>query len=303
MKESLDSCIREINQATESISTLYFKPPGIFHNAVVHNIVNKGSNEYKSNLTKLIRDCNPKEEVSLFKVDKVKKTIKRKDGQEGIFDYLSERNANIKRNRRIGIPGEKPIIHVPKEFYLKQHNRELTDKKRRTTNNLLFNMDNKSSKVGSVDSGSLEILLNKFKNNKQILNLLYALQNGSVMVENDSIMPNQFVADKRKTMFVEDFSPELILEVLDEIAKQWPLAEYRESYNELQERYLDLKAKIDVARKEADLQEEQLDIQSKSSSMASSNAVTKLIEKERNNIMTLEEKIRKLEADKDIQEP
>ena len=150
---SLDSCINELNQATESISTLYFKPPGIFHNAVVHNIVNKNTEEYKSRLTKLIRDCNPKEELSLFKVDKNKKTIRRKDGRQGVFDYLSERNDKLRRNRYMGLPDEKPIIHVPKDFYLKQHNKELLGEKGKNPNGLFFDNDVGTSRVN--DSGAV----------------------------------------------------------------------------------------------------------------------------------------------------
>lgn len=290
MSETLDLCLEEINRSIDSISTLYFKPPGIFHNAVVHN---KEGHGYSTIITKLIRDCNPKEELSLFKVDKQKGIPTRKDGKEGVLDYLTERDVNLKRNRRVGLPDEKPIIHVPKEFYLKQHDQALAIK-RRKTNNLYFDVDTGATSLRE-DSNVFELLASKFED-EQITNLLYALENGSVIVhgqEEDEITgsPKQ---ERRKTMFVEDFPTEAILKVLNEIANQWPLSEYKEGCSQYLENFKNLNSEIETLKKEVQLQENQLHKQLQMNPSAS-QVVTRLIEKEQKDIAQLEQEIARLE--------
>lgn len=275
MSETLDLCIEEINRSIESISTLYFKPPGIFHNAVVHDQQGRG---YSSIITKLIRDCNPKEELSLFKMDKQERIHTRKDGKRGNLDYLVERDAHLRRNRHIGIPDEKPIIQVPKEFYLKQHDEALA-KKRKLVKGYNFDME---SGVNSSGSNVYDLLLSKFKD-EEVVSLIHALQNGSVL------MGSEDGESRRKTMFVEDFPTEAILQVLHEVSTQWPLAEYKQAYSQHLNDYSNINSEIELLRGEIQLQEEQLHLHKVNSS--SSHVVARLIEKERRDIDALEKEL------------
>lgn len=282
MSETLDLCIEEINRSIDSISTLYFKPPGIFHNAVVHHDERGGG--YSSIITKLIRDCNPKEELSLFKMDKQKRIHTRKDGKRGILDYLVERDAHLRRNRHVGIPDEKPIIQVPKEFYLKQHDEALA-KKRKLVKGYAFDME---SSAGSYGSNVYDLLRSKFKD-EQAVSLIYALQNGSV------IMGDEDERSRRKTMFVEDFATGAILQVLQEISSQWPLAEYKGAYAQYLADYNNLDSEMKLLRDEIRLQEDQLQTLVKASS-SSSHVVARMIEKEKRDIEALEQELIRQQA-------
>lgn len=285
MSETLDVCLEEITKSIDSINTLYFKPPGIFHNAVVHN----GADQNYSNIiTKLIRDCNPREELSLFSVDPRRKIPRRKDGKEGVLDYLAERDINLKRNRRIGLPEEKPVIHVPKEFYLKQHNQVLAAK-RQKTGALFFDLDTNSVSAAGSDPGIFELLDAKL-DDPQITKLLYALRNGSVTFEGTQ------EGTQRSTMFVEDFSTDLLLKVLEEVSNQWPLSEYKETYLKYLTNYQDLEAEIQLIKKELRLQEEQLQAQLQFQP-SSSHVVGKLIEKEQSEVELLERDIARMEQE------
>lgn len=277
MSETLDLCIEEISRSIDSISTLYFKPPGIFHNAVVQHDEQGGG--YSSIITKLIRDCDPKEELSLFKMDKQKHIHTRKDDKKGILDFLVERDAQLRRNRHVGIPDEKPIIQVPKEFYLKQHD-EVLAKKRKLAKGYSFDVD---SNAGSSGSNVYALLLSKFKD-QEVVSLIHALQNGSVLMGEDN------EPDRRKTMFVEDFPTEAILQVLREISSQWPLAEYKEAYSQYFNDYNNLNSEVELLKEELKLQEDQLETLAKANS-SSSHVVTRLIEKERRDIESLEKEL------------
>lgn len=289
MSETLDVCLEEITKSIDSINTLYFKPPGIFHNAVVHD--GKG-NSYSSIITKLIRDCNPREELSLFSVDPSRKIPRRKDGKEGVLDYLAERDINLKRNRRIGLPDEKPVIHVPKEFYLRQHDQALAAKRQKTSA-LFFDMDTGTGAAAAGDPGIFELLDAKLKD-PEVTRLLYALRNGSVTFEGNEN------GDHRSTMFVEDFPTDLLLKVLEEVSNQWPLSEYKEAYLQYSRKYNDLDAEIQLMRRELQLQEEQLQAQWQFQP-SSSHVVGRLIEKEHNEVARLEQELAKLEDQLDLE--
>lgn len=284
MSQSVDLCIEEINRSIDSLSTLYFKPPGIFHNAVVHPDQNEG---YSSIITKLIRDCNPKEELSLFKMDKQKQVHTRKDGKRGILDYLIERDTHLKRGRRLGLPDQKPIVHVPKEFYLKQHDQVLA-KKRKAVKGFSFEVDS-TVDADKYNPNIYGMLLSKF-NDQDVLSLIRALQNGSVTVD------AQEDISRRKTLFVEDFPIEAMLQVLFEISNQWPLAEYKQAYSRSLNDYKDISTEIDTLKDEVRTQEDQLQALAKSTP-SSSHVVTRLIEKERRDIEALEQELKELSED------
>lgn len=263
MPESLDYCLDQLTQCASSISTLYFKPPGIFHNAIVNN----GNTSHADLITRLIRDGDPKEELSLYIIDK-EGFPRRKDGKRGVFDYLTEREGNLKRNRRIGLVDEKPIIHVSRDYYLQQHEQ---DTKRRKTNRDLIFEDPKN------EGGVFDVLLRKFVSDEQVKMLLYALQNGSVITDDGSES-----IGRRKTMFVEDFPIDLILDVLKELVTQWPLGEYQAKYAQLLSTYHEIDSEIQQLKSQ--IEEQEVQLQSKQPS----STVAKLIEKEKREIEKLQ---------------
>lgn len=284
MSETLDLCLDEINRSIESISTLYFKPPGIFHNAVVGNKEGQG---YSNIITQLIRDCNPKEELSLFEISQKNGLPTRKDGRETIVDYLAERDINSKRNRRVGLPDSTPIVNVPKEFYLKRHDETLRIK-RRKPNVVYFEAENSGD---SNNSNVFRLLLSKFQD-RETLGLLHALQNGSVTMESP-IVKDSSESTRRRTIFLDDFPTESILRVLEEIAKQWPLTEYKQAFSKYMQEYNNINSELETIREELKLQEDQLQAQLRVN-QSSSHVVTRLIEKEQNDIQQLELEIASL---------
>ncbi|AMD21267.1 HEL013Wp [Eremothecium sinecaudum] len=285
MSESLNYCLDQIKQSADSISTLYFKPPGIFQNALVHST----NTSYAEIITRLIRDGDPVDELSLYKVDSEGK-LRRKDGKQGVYDHLSERASVLKRNRLLGMPEETPIAYVPKEFYLKQHDL-ITKKKQRLNRDFLF--DDISPEAGGV----FEVLLKKFADDNEVKQLLYALQNGSVITEEDS-------SSRRKTMFVEDFALDLVFRLLQEIVTQWPLNEHRAKYDRLLAVYEDIHGDIEKLRSEIDEQENKLQMQFEEDSLDEdgdepgrtepSSSVSDLIRQELEEIKALEQKIQQL---------
>lgn len=72
-----DSILSSINESAESLKTLYFRPPGIFTNALI----------LKPDITTLLRDADV-HESSLYNVDKNGIT-ERKDGSRGVVDTLN----------------------------------------------------------------------------------------------------------------------------------------------------------------------------------------------------------------------
>nr|CAI6690164.1 CFF_HP1_G0031220.mRNA.1.CDS.1 [Saccharomyces cerevisiae] len=99
----------------------------------------------------------------------------------------------MKRKRRLGRPGEKPIIHVPKEVYLNKDRLDLNNKRRRTAttsggglNGFIFDTDLIGSSVFSIQAQvhskhyqPCSRMIRKFKGS-------YALENGSVLMEEES---------------------------------------------------------------------------------------------------------------------
>lgn len=266
MSGDLDDCLDLIAQSSESISTLYFKPPGIFHNAIVPD----PNASYADIITKIIRDGDPREEISLYKLDK-EGLPKRKDDKMGVFDFLTEYEANLKRNRRIGSVEETPIIHVPKEFYLKQHEQEA----KRIRKQEAFILDSVKT------DGVLEVLLKRFESDQQVRDLIYALQNGTVITGEDE----GGASNRRKTLFVEDFPVELIFKVLNEIVTNWPVSEYQKNYSELLQRFNGIDNEIRQLRSQIKDQEAKLSGRQKNSGVA------RLIEKETQEVQELQRKL------------
>lgn len=295
MSETLDLCIEEINRSIDSISTLYFKPPGIFHNAVVRN-KDKGQG-YGTIITELIRDCNPKEELSLFKINKSNGVPTRKDGKGSVVDFLAERDKNDRRNRRIGLPDPKPVVRVPKEFYLKRHDEALRSK-RPKQNSIYFDVE--SSKIPN-DSNVFRLLISKFQDT-QIINLLHALQNGSVTMDTASNeIDTEFPHSKRrKTIFLDDFPVKSILEVFEEVANQWPLSVYKQAHAKYSQDCTVLEEEIEILKTELQLQEDQSQAQL-NINQSSSHVVTKLIQKEQNDIRKLEKEMDLLQSSLETQ--
>ncbi|CAI1553582.1 hypothetical protein SEUBUCD646_0K02550 [Saccharomyces eubayanus] len=294
MAESLDRCIDDINRAVDSVSTLYFKPPGIFHNAILQGTSDKAS--LRKDITRLIKDCNHDEAYLLFKVNPDKQSVSRRDGKQGVFDYVNKRDTNMKRNRRLGKPGEKPIIHVPKEVYLNKDRLDLNNKRRKTgatggvgLNNFMFDTDLiGSSLISNSSSGTFKALSAVFKDDSQIQRLLYALENGSVLMEEES--NNQ----RRKTIFVEDFPTDLILKVMAEVTDLWPLTEFKQEYDQLSHNYEQLSSKLGFIKKEVLLQDDRLRTMSQYHP-SSSHDVARIIRKEKDEIRRLEMEIADLQ--------
>lgn len=274
MSLSLDECLDQVQKSIESISTLYFKPPGIFQNAVVP----AEDKAYSDVIVKLIRDGNLIEEVSLFNTDD-EGNLRRKDRKIGIHDHLLERETSLKRNRALGIPDPRPIGYIPKQFYLKQNDHVLKNK-RKTGHEFIYDGTNND------ELGIYDVLLRKFNKDRQIQEFLYALENGSVITGED--------ASRRKTLFVEDFPIDVILEVFKEIVNQWPLTEYREKYDKITALYVELSSEIAELREKVEKQEAQF----LGSVDNQRNSVAKLIQQERDEIQMLEQKLQILERSK-----
>lgn len=270
MSGELDDCLDQIVQSSESISTLYFKPPGIFHNAIVPD----PNTSYADIITRIIRDGDPQEEVSLYKVSK-EGLPKRKDDKMGVFDFLTEHEGNLKRNRRVGSPEQSPVIHVPKEFYLKQHEQEAKLSQRHDN----YTLD------GFKTDGLFQVLLKKFENDAQVRDLLHALQNGTVFTgEGDENIEN-----RRRTLFVEDFPVELIFKVIHEIVTNWPVSEHQKTYSDLLQRYKEMDSEIRQLRAQAKEQESTLNARQMSS------GVSKIIQKERQEVQKLQQTLESLQ--------
>ncbi|CDO96342.1 unnamed protein product [Kluyveromyces dobzhanskii CBS 2104] len=271
MSGSLDYCLEQITKSAESISTLYFKPPGIFRNAVVPG----NGKVYSDLIVKLIRDGDSIEEVSLYNTDS-EGNLRRKDGKQGIYDHLLEREATLKRNRALGIPDPRPITYIPKDFYLSQ-NDHVIRKKQKSTRDFIFEGSN-------VDElGIYDVLLKRLSKDEQIKHFLYALQNGSVITGDD--------ISRRKTLFVEDFSLSIIITVFQEIIDQWPLVEYEEKFKKLMLIYNELQSDISDLRKKVEVQESEFLVETH----PAKSSISTLIEKEEKEIQKLEEELELLE--------
>lgn len=276
MSESLDYCLELLTKSAESISTLYFKPPGIFQNAIVPC----NSKSYSDLIVKLIRDGDSIEEVSLYNSTN-DGNLKRKDGKVGIYDHLLEREASLKRNRTSVLPDSGPITYIPKEFYLNQ-NDHVIRKKQKTARDFIFDGTH-SDEIGIYD-----VLLKKFHKNIQIEQFLYVLQNGSVITGED--------VSRRKTLFVEDFPVSIILTVFQEIIDQWPLAEYKERFEKLMSVYNELQSDISELKDKVKQQESEF----QHDPLPGRDSVSSLIEKEESEIKRLEEELEILANKHDV---
>ena len=289
MSQSLNSCLQEITESLGSISNRNFKHPGIFHNAVVGSMLSKGG---KKEFVKLLRDGEPNEELSLFQVDTKRRSITRRDKRQGIYDYIVEREAKIKRNRRMGIPDPKPIIQIPKDFYLSQHEKVINSSRNKNGRNS-FIFQNTTGELGSTNN-AFGVLYNKFKNERMTTKLLEALQNGSVLAqEDDTDHSNHAAIKRRKTMFVEDFPIDLIIKVLDEINNMWSLSEFKDEFNTLKQSASDLSMKIKDIQTELEIQEDE--INNMDSYATPPASISKLIEVNQQEIADLEKEIADLE--------
>lgn len=291
MSQSLNSCLNEITESLESISNRNFKHPGIFHNAVVSGMLTNGG---KKEFVKLLRDGEPNEELSLFEVDPKKRTIRRRDGKEGVYDYLTEKESILKRNRRMGIEDPKPIIQIPKEFYLKQHEKVLSSKQDNTTRST-FMFNDSTNNYSNNDNGAFKVLFSKFTDDIQITKLLQALQNGSVFMEDDG-HDSDSMPKRRKTMFVEDFAVDLIIKVLNEIDNLWSLSEFKNEFSTLKQSFSEISEKVNEV--EMQIQSQEKELEAATSYSSSSNSIVRLIETNRKEIMEMEEEIRELESKK-----
>ncbi|EDO18133.1 hypothetical protein Kpol_1031p37 [Vanderwaltozyma polyspora DSM 70294] len=279
MSDSLDQLIKDIDGSVQSIVSLDFKPPGIFHNAISHS-----NHDFSDLLEKLIKDVDNEKEAPLYKLDQVNKIPTRKDGKKGVLDYLTERNLGLKRNRHLGLPEEQPIIHIANDYYNKLENERSNKRSKLSRNSILLDVDAvASSVITGASSAALDILSWKFKDDKNSTQLLSALKNGTVITDNET--------NRRRTMFVEDFPPESMLNVLQEISKTWPSDSYQQEYEKFLNSYNEIQSKMDAVRKEIRLQEDQLDAQAISESNSSSNIVRRLIEKEQKDIRNLQQQI------------
>ncbi|CAG98748.1 Spc34p [Kluyveromyces lactis] len=272
MSGSLDYCLDQISKSAESISTLYFKPPGIFRNAIVPG----NSKVYSDLIVKLIRDGDSIEEMSLYSTDN-DGNMKRKDGKVGIYDHLLEREATLKRNRALCLPDPRPITYIPKGFYLSQ-NDHVIRKKQKPARDFIFEGSN------SDELGIYDVLLKKFSKDEQIKQFLHALRNGSVITGED--------VSRRKTLFVEDFPISIILSVFREIIDQWPLTEYKEKFEKLMQIYNGLQADINELQKKVEIQE--LDFQHEA--LPEKTSISSLIDKEEKEIQKLEKQLDLLEG-------
>ncbi|KAL6940203.1 hypothetical protein ACO0QE_004099 [Hanseniaspora vineae] len=230
--QRLEQCLDKLDKHNKSISTLYFKPPGIFHNAVTT------INDDSENITNLIRDVHNEEETELYSVDE-HQTV-RKDGQRiGIMDYLSTMNPNA---RTTADPANNPVITVPMEYYLKQNelmlesaNKNNRNKRRRTgtaaLDEIFFSRLDENAFV-------FDILLKKFSNDAQMKSLIMALRDGSVLDEGSFASSGaKGAGHRRRTLFVEDFPSECIFKIFQEIVTNWPLNEYSTKFNSLLDRF------------------------------------------------------------------
>lgn len=252
MDQSLNLLLDDINKASDGLKSQSFKPPGIFHNAIVKHLTTQNVIDF----TKILRDTKDRES-SMFKIDKSNRVVKRKDNKEGIFDYLAERELRNRRNRNLGIVDPKPIIQIPKTFYLEQQRLEFSNSIELGGLNKIYTPNSNSQ---------YSQLLNKFANNNDAQKLLISLFQGSVIIE-------------------DDISMKIVMEILDAINSMWPgQTESTSKQNDLTRQYLRLKEMKDKLEK--DVEEQETKIMERSS-----NDIQRLIEEKHKELATLEAKI------------
>lgn len=224
MEQSLNLLLDDINKASDGLSSQYFKPPGIFHNAIVKHLTTNSVMDF----TKILRDTKDSES-SMFKIEK--NTVKRKDGKEGIFDFLTEKQLRQRRSRNLGIHDPKPIIQIPRKFYLEQQRLELSNSVEIESLRGFYTPMNTTTATSQHSQ-----LLARFQANQEATDLLISLFQGSVIIEDNIPM-------------------EVIINILNEINKLWPGAEFSEKQNDLARQYSRLKELKDKLDKDVEQQE------------------------------------------------
>lgn len=224
LEQSLTSCLDDINTTVESLEKQYFKPPGIFHNALIHQMITPHANDF----AKILRDAK-RQESSMFKVSK--NILQRRDEKGSIFAYLGEQSAQIKRNRTTATD-RKPIIKIPRNFYIEQQENELIN---------INKWNSLSSIITLQTSQQFNKLLKKFENYPEAKNILFSLQTGTIAVEEESV--------------------DAVISILHEINNIWPLSEFSKDIEILQEQYMTLKANYDKLADEVKLQDTQIEEQ------------------------------------------
>lgn len=293
MSQSLNSCLTEISESLDDINNRKFRPSGIFHNAVIHGMLAKGG---KKEFVKLLRDGEPNEELSLFKVDREARTIKRRDGKSDIHSYVVDKESRLKRNRRMGLPDPKPVIQIPKDFYLAQHEKAMGGKATAVTRNSFIHPN--SLRDGVQGNSAFSTLFSAFKKDNQTMKLLEALQNGSVLMdEKESGISKQGDSITQKTMFVEDFPINLIISVIDKIESLWSLSDFKQEFHTLKGSSEELLHKIEETKHL--LEDQENDINTPEVSSKSSNGITKLIATQKREIAELEKEISSLQKRND----
>ena len=224
MDQSLNTLLEDINKAADGLSTQYFKPPGIFHNAIVKHLTTDSVMDF----TKILRDTKDRES-SMFRVDKG--VVKRKDGKEGILDYLSERDLRQRKNRNFRILEPVPVIQIPKNFYLEQQRLELSNSIEIESLRKLFNPD-----ASSTTRSQYSQLLSRFSDDENAKRLLISLFQGSVIIEDNTPM-------------------ETVINILNEINNLWPGSKSNLTQQEMAKQYLklqEMKVKLEKQIQEQD---------------------------------------------------
>ena len=327
MSQPLDRYISDIDSALRSMNSMNFKPPRIFHNGLVRGILAKGG---KKEFIKFVRDGDPIDEVVLFRVDPTNKILRRKDGKEGIYDYLIQSENKRKRNRRMGAADPVPIVRIPRKAYLKIHEKALSgrrsddvfsplDKYVRSGTLTVGNTTNTSTVVGTLSHLSesntiIKVLTSKFEHDHEMLLLLEALKNGSVIVEESESDASVGPSRRAKGMFAEDFPPELIISLLEEIDSLWGLSDFKEEFESMKREFIQVSREIEVLEEKVRQGERELEetkgflgnmqrAQFQADSLATGNeggGVVGLIESTKQDIAELEERIMSLQRMKEM---
>ncbi|CCH62588.1 hypothetical protein TBLA_0H03070 [Henningerozyma blattae CBS 6284] len=297
MEESLDLCLQELQSSSESLNNIHFKPPGIFHNALTRLLSPNTTKQEAIPFTKVIRDRDPEEEDNLFSYNKKRRIPARTDGEKGILDYLRDREITFKGNPTENIP----LVHVPNEIYLRQNDARWRKENKLSHSWLYQPNDSQHSQTnfttqGSIgmtkshtDRGVLERLFTKYSNDTQMIQLLKALQSGSITVgTTDNISPSK--NNRRKTMFVEDFQTESLFLVLEEVTSQFPSEENRVKYQTLWEEYSTLTQQVTSLKEDIEYQTYRLNNTNTNNHASSppSKSVADMIAKEEREIERLQ---------------
>lgn len=250
MDQSLNALLDDINKAADGLSAQYFKPPGIFHNAIVKHLTTDSVIDF----TKILRDTKDRES-SMFRIDKG--VVKRKDAKEGIFDYLSERESRQRKNRNLRILESVPVIQIPKNFYLEQQRLELSNSVEIDNLRKLYNPN-----TNNTTRSQYSQLLSRFSNDENAKRLLISLFQGSVIIEDNIPM-------------------ETVINILNEINNLWPGSKSNLTQQEMSKQYLklqEMKVKLEkqIQKQEAKMMEN------------SANDIQQLIQEKHKELQELE---------------